>query len=91
VTVGALRSLFWYLALTSGWLAVILLGSGWYARSRFRAFLKAPLTEEAEHSTHAWEQRVTCWSVAGLALSGLSIIFLMFWLIAGTVSWDHSG
>jgi hypothetical protein len=84
MTVGALRDLFWYLALTSGWLAVILLGSGWYARRRFHAFLKAPLTEEAEHSTHIWERRVTRWMVAGLSMSSLSIICLVSWLIAGT-------
>jgi hypothetical protein len=86
MTVGTLRDLLWYLTLASGWLAVILLGSGWLARRKFYAFLKAPLTEEAEHSTHIWEQRVTCWTVAGLSMSGLSIICLVSWLIAGTVS-----
>jgi hypothetical protein len=85
MTVGTLHGLLWYLALTSGWLAVILLGSGWFARRRFHAFLKAPLTEEAEHSTHIWEQRVTCWTVAGLSMSGLSIIFIVSWLIVGMV------
>jgi hypothetical protein len=86
MTGGSLRGLLWYLALTFGWLAIILLGSGWYAHRRFLAFLKAPLTEEAEHMTHIWERRVTHWTTAGLALSGLSIICLVSWLIAGTVS-----
>jgi hypothetical protein len=85
VTVGSLRDLWWYLALTFGWLAVILLGSGWYARRRFCAFLKAPLTEEAEHSTHVWERRVTRWTGAGLSMAGLSIICIVCWLIARTV------
>lgn len=83
--VGSFRDLLWYLTLTSGWLAIILLGSGWYARRRFHAFLKAPLTEEAEHSTHVRERRVTRWTGAGLSMSGLSIICLVSWLIAGTV------
>jgi hypothetical protein len=86
VTLGSLRELLWYLALAFGWLAIILLGSGWYARRRFHAFLKAALTEEAEHMTHIWERRVTHWTAAGLALSGLSIICLVSWLVAGTVS-----
>ena len=86
MTVGALRDVLWYFALTSGWLAIILLGSGWYARRRFHAFLKAPLTEEAEHSTHIWERRVTRWTAAGLSMSRIAIICLVSWLIAGTVS-----
>ena len=85
MTVGALRDLFWYLALTSGWLAVILLGGGWYARRRLHAFLKAPLTEEAEHLTHVWERRVIRWTAVGLALSGISLFCLASWLIAGAV------
>lgn len=85
MTVGALRDLFWYLALTSGWLAVILLGSGWCARRRFHAFLTAPLSEEAEHLTHVWEKRVTRWTAAGLSMSGLSIICLVSSLIAGMI------
>ena len=85
MTVGSLRDASSYLALTSGWLAVISLGYGWYARRRFRTFLKAPLTEEAEHLTHVWERRVTRWTAIGLALSGLSIVCLVSWLIAGTV------
>jgi hypothetical protein len=84
VTAGSLRGLLWYIALTSGWLAVPLLGSSWYARRRFHAFLKAPLTEEAEHLTHVWERRVIHWTAAGLALSSLSIICLVSWLIART-------
>ncbi|MPR13397.1 hypothetical protein [Microvirga tunisiensis] len=85
MTVGSLRELLWYLALTSGWLAIILLGSGWYARRRFRAFLKFPLTEEVEHLTHVWEKRVSLWTAAGLTFSGLSIICLVSWLIAGMI------
>jgi hypothetical protein len=85
MTVGSLRELFWYLALTFGWLAIILLGSGWYARRRFRAFLKFPLTEEVEHLTHVWEKRVGLWTAAGLTFSGLSIICLVSWLIAGMI------
>jgi hypothetical protein len=82
VTVGSLRDLLWYLALTSGWLAVISLGYGWYARRRFRTFLKAPLTEEAEHLTHVWERRVTRWMKIGLSMSALSILCLVSSLIA---------
>jgi hypothetical protein len=85
VTVGSLHALLWYLPLTSGWLAIILLGSGWYARRRFRAFLKFPLTEEVEHLTHVWEKRVSLWTAAGLTFSGLSIICLVSWLIAGMI------
>jgi hypothetical protein len=85
MTVGSLRELLWYLALTFGWLAIILLGSGSYARRRFHAFLKAPLTEEVEHLTHVWEWRVTHWTAAGLSMSVLSIIFILSWLIAGIV------
>jgi hypothetical protein len=86
VTFGSLRELLWYLALTFGWLAIILLGSGWYARRRFLALLKAPLTEEVEHLTHVWERRVTHWTAAGLAFSSLSIICFVSWQVAGTVS-----
>jgi hypothetical protein len=86
MTVVSLRELSWFLALASGWLAIILLGSGWYARRRFHALLKAPLTEEAEHLTHIWERRVTRWTAAGLALSGVSIICFLSWLVARTVS-----
>ncbi|WP_201842081.1 hypothetical protein [Microvirga zambiensis] len=56
------------------------------ARKRFHAFLKAPLTEEAEHLTRARQLRVTHWTTAGLALSGVSIICFASWLVAGTVS-----
>ena len=86
MTIGSFRDPLWYLAIIFGWLAIILIGSGWYARRRFHALLKAPLTEEVEHLTHFWERRVTHWTGAGLALSGLSIICLVSWLVAGTVS-----
>jgi hypothetical protein len=82
MTVGSLRELLWYLALTFGWLAIILLGSGWYARRRFHALLKAPLTEEVEHLTHVWERRVTRWIRIGLSMSALSILCLVSSLIA---------
>jgi hypothetical protein len=82
---GSLRNLLWHLAIIVGWVAVISLGYGWYARRRFRAFLKVPLTEEVEHLTHIWERRVTHWTAAGLALSSLSIICLVFWLSAGMI------
>ena len=83
MTAGSLRDLLWHLAIIFGWLALIPLGGGWYAHRRFRAFLKAPLTEEAEHLTHVWERRVTLWTATGFVLSGLSILCLMSWLISG--------
>jgi hypothetical protein len=76
----------WHLAIILGCLAIVSLGGAWYARRKFHAFLKAPLTEEAEHLTHVWEQRVTRWTATGLAFSGLSILCLVSWLIAGTGS-----
>lgn len=85
VTVGNFRDLLWYTALISGCLAITLVAGGWYARRKFRTFLKAPLTEEAEHLTHVWERRVTRWTVIGLALSGVSILCSVSWLISGHI------
>jgi hypothetical protein len=83
VTAEHLRDLVWYLAFAFGWVSMISLGCSWYARQRFQAFLKVPLTEEAEHLTHVWERRVTRWTRIGLSLAGLSILCLASWLIAG--------
>lgn len=85
MTVGSLRDLSWYLAIIFGWLAVISLGYGWYARRKFHAFLKIPLTEEAEHLTHVWEDRVTRWTTTGVAFSSLSILCLVSWLLSGLI------
>jgi hypothetical protein len=71
----------WYLAVCSGWLAVIALGFGWHARRKFRALLKAPLTEEVEHMTHEWEKHVTRSTAAGFVLSGFSLLCFALWLI----------
>jgi len=85
VTIGSLRDPLWYLAIILGWLAIISLAGAWYAGRRFHALLKAPLTEEVEHLTHAWERRVIRWRAAGLALSGLSLLCLVFWQFVGMI------
>lgn len=85
MTIGSLRDPLWYLAVIFGWLAIISLGGAWYAGRRFRALLKAPLTEEVEHLTHFWERRVTRWRAAGLALSALAILCLTLWTFARVI------
>lgn len=85
MTAERLRDLVWYLAIVFGWVSMSSLGCGWYARQRFQAFLKAPLSEEAEHLTHVGERRVTRWTRVGLSLAGLSILCLTSWLIAGVL------
>lgn len=87
--VESLRDLLWLLAIAFGWLAVVPLGGGWYARNRFRALLKAPLTEEVEHLTHVWEKRVYRWSVIGLSMSGFSVLGFLAWLISGVIQGGH--
>lgn len=85
MTIGSLRDPLWYLAIIFGWLAIISLGGAWYAGRRFQALLKASLTEKVEHLTHVWERRVTRWTAAGLALSALSLLCLIVWLIGGII------
>ncbi len=82
MTAGSIRDLFWPLAIVSGWLAILMLGAAWHAGRKFRALLKAPLTEEVEHLTHIWERRVTRWRILGLAMSVLSILNLVSWLVS---------
>lgn len=85
MTAGNLRDLLWYLAIVSGWLAILMLGAVWHARRRFHALLKAPLTEEVEHLTHVWERRVTRWTRAGLSTAALSIVCITSWVISEVV------
>ena len=82
MTVESLRDSLWYLAIIFGWLAIIPLGCGWYARKKFQALLKAPLTEEVEHLTHVWERRFTRRMRIGLSMSALSILCLVSSLVA---------
>ena len=55
---GSTGDVLWIVALIAGWLAIICLVGGWYAGTKFRTFLKAPLSEEVEHLTHVWERDV---------------------------------
>jgi hypothetical protein len=48
----------------------------------FRAFLKAPLSEEIEHLTHVWERRVDRWTALGFLMAGLSILCGIAWLVS---------
>jgi len=81
--VGAedIRDLLWTGAILFGWLSVLSLVGTWHARRKFRALLKAPLTEEVEHLTHVWEGRVSRWNILGLILAGLSILCFASWAI----------
>jgi len=81
VTGESFHSTLWYGAIILGWLAIPLLGGVFYARRRFRALLKAPLTDEVELLTHLWERRISYWTALGLLMSGLSIICLVGWFI----------
>jgi hypothetical protein len=80
---GSTRDLLWLLAVLSGWLAIIFLAGGWYARKRFHAFLKAPLSEEVEHQTHVWEARVSRWTILGSSMSVFSLLCLVALLVSG--------
>ena len=82
MTPGSISDLLWIVALITGWLAILCLAGGWYARGKFRTFLKAPLSEEVEHLTHVWERRVNRWTALGLLISGLSILFIIGWLVS---------
>jgi hypothetical protein len=74
--------LLWIVAFVAGWMVIICLIGGWYAGAKFRTFLKAPLSEEVEHLTHVWERRVDRWRALGLLISGLSILFIIGWLVS---------
>ena len=74
------HSFFWYLAVCSAWTSIAAHGFSWYARRRFRALLKAPLTEEIEHQTHRWERNIICSAPVGLTLSALSLLCFGVWL-----------
>ncbi|WP_204242494.1 hypothetical protein [Microvirga arvi] len=82
MTTGSITDLLWILALLAGWLAIIYLIGGWYAGTRFRTLLKAPLSEEVEHLTHVWEKRVYRWAALAFLMSGLSILCIISWLIS---------
>jgi hypothetical protein len=82
VTTGSISDLLWIVAVLTGWLAIICLIGGWYAGTKFRIFLKAPLSEEVEHLTHVWEKRVDRWTALGLLMSGLSILCAIGWLVS---------
>jgi hypothetical protein len=82
VATGSTGDVLWIVALTAGWLAIICLIGGWYAGTKFRTFLKAPLSEEVEHLTHVWERRVDRWATLGLLMSGLSILCAIGWLLS---------
>jgi hypothetical protein len=83
VTAGTFGHLLWTVAVLAGWLAVICLIGGWYARRKFRLFLKAPLSDEVAHLTHVWEKRVERWTTLGVLMSGLSILCVIGWLLSG--------
>ncbi|PVE21085.1 hypothetical protein DC522_28485 [Microvirga sp. KLBC 81] len=83
VATGSIRDLLWLLAVLCGWLAIIALAGGWYARKKFHGFLKAPLSEEVERQTNVWEARVSRWTILGSFMSGLSLLCLVAWIISG--------
>ena len=74
------ENLLWYVAVSMGWLAVMAHSLAWYAGQKFRALLKAPLSEEVEHKTRLWEQQIGPWRAMGLVMSGLSIFSFAIWL-----------
>ena len=78
---AAYKDVLWFSAVVLGWLSIIPHGIAWYARRSFRAFLKAPLTDEAETMTHFWERHARRWNIVGLSMSGLSILSLVLWLL----------
>jgi hypothetical protein len=77
--------LLWYLAVLSGWSALIAQALAWSARKKFRALLKAPLTEEVEHMTHVSERQISRRTVFGFLLSGLSILCFGAWLASSWI------
>jgi hypothetical protein len=81
VTIEDFRELSLSLAILFGWLSIVPLLGAWYARRKFRAFLKAPLSDEVEHLTHVWENRIARWSIIGLAMAGFSILCFVMWLV----------
>jgi hypothetical protein len=85
VNLESLQVLLWKLAVVVGWLSIIPLGGGWYARRRFRILLKAPLTDEVEHLTHLWEGRIPRWTNIGLSMAGFSILCFIAWLIVRAI------
>jgi hypothetical protein len=74
------ENLLWYVAVSTGWLAIIAHSLAWYAGQKFRALLKAPLSEEVEHKTRLWEQQIGLWTAIGIIMSGLSILSFASWL-----------
>lgn len=86
VSIAQYRNLMWDLAIIFGWLSPVVLAMGYYARKRFKALLKAPLTEEVEHQTHAWEHRVRRWTILGLLIPGISIICFIAWFVLSRLS-----
>ncbi|MFC4174238.1 hypothetical protein ACFOYU_19675 [Microvirga sp. GCM10011540] len=85
MTFESFRDLLWTLSLLLGWLSVAVLGGAWFAKERFRALLKAPLTDEVERLTHLWEHRVGFLMKAGLSTAALSILCLAAWLFIETL------
>jgi hypothetical protein len=85
VSLESLQHLLWNVAIVVGWLSLIPLAGGWYARRRFRALLKAPLTEEVEQLTHLWEGRIPRWTNVGLFMAGLSILSLLAWFVVRAI------
>jgi hypothetical protein len=75
------KSLLLNIAVYSGWITVIAHGFAWYARRKFRALLKAPLTDEVENLTHLWERQIARWTATGHFMSGLSILCCIVWLV----------
>ncbi|MCB5175209.1 hypothetical protein [Microvirga lenta] len=85
MTFESFRDVLWTLSLLLGWLSVAALGGAWYAKEKFRALLKAPLTDEVERLTHLWEHRVGFLMKAGLSMAVLSVLSLAAWLVTETL------
>lgn len=83
MTIADLRELLWILAIAFGWLSLIPIAIAWHGRKKFRALLKAPLSDEVEHMTHVWERRVARGTAAGLSLAVLSLLCFGLWIFSG--------
>lgn len=74
-----LSNLLWYYAIFFGWSSMIAVATASYARTRFRACLKAPFSHSISGSD-MWEEMYTFWNMSGLAMAGVSILCCGLWL-----------
>ena len=75
----SLSVLLWHYAIFFGWSSMIAVAMASYARTRFRACLKAPFSHDTSGSD-LWEEMFMFWNMSGLAMAGFSILCSGVWL-----------